>query len=83
MSILMDSITRLARANNQVVPTSGRLLSGGLDPRLYTCPNVSSVRQEILKQAFNHIGYGAGSTGSRLDDIIYGSSSPPAIWNCT
>ncbi|HBK86873.1 MAG TPA: transcription termination factor Rho, partial [Firmicutes bacterium] len=30
--ILMDSITRLARANNLVVPASGRLLSGGMDP---------------------------------------------------
>ena len=45
--ILLDSITRLARAYNLVVPASGRTLSGGLDPLLFTCPSASSAQPEI------------------------------------
>lgn len=49
--ILMDSITRLARAYNLVIPPSGRTLSGGIDQRPSTVQNVSSVRREISKKA--------------------------------
>ena len=48
--ILMDSITRLARAYNLVIPPSGRTLSGGLDPASLHKPKAFSVRREISKQ---------------------------------
>ena len=47
--ILMDSITRLARAYNLVVTPSGRTLSGGIDPPLYIHQNASSAQPAILK----------------------------------
>lgn len=49
--ILLDSITRLARAYNLTVPPSGRTLSGGLDPRRCICPSGSSVQPEICGRA--------------------------------
>lgn len=45
--ILLDSITRLTRAYNLVIPPSGRTLSGGLDPAALHMPKRFSVRQEI------------------------------------
>jgi len=48
--ILMDSITRLARAYNMVAPPSGRTLTGGFDPAaLYPCQNTFLERLEIWK----------------------------------
>ena len=47
--ILLDSITRLARAYNLVIPSSGRTLSGGLDPAALHKPKNSLELQEILK----------------------------------
>lgn len=49
--ILMDSITRLARAYNLVIPPSGRTLSGELTRQLFTVQNASSVLRVILKKA--------------------------------
>ena len=49
--ILMDSITRLARAYNLTVPPSGRTLSGGLDPLLCICQRSSLVQPEICVRA--------------------------------
>lgn len=48
--ILMDSITRLARAYNLVVPPSGRTLSGGIDPAALYKPKNSSEQLEISKK---------------------------------
>ena len=48
--ILLDSITRLARAYNLVVPASGRTLSGGLDRQLSICRSVSLERPEISER---------------------------------
>lgn len=45
--ILLDSITRLARAYNMTVPPSGRTLSGGLDRQHFICQRDSLVQQEI------------------------------------
>lgn len=45
--VLLDSITRLARAYNLTVPPSGRTLSGGLDPSALHKPKKFSARQEI------------------------------------
>jgi len=49
--IVLDSITRLARAYNLAMPTSGRTLSGGFDRRLYFRPNIFWARPEILTTA--------------------------------
>lgn len=49
--ILLDSITRLARAYNLTIPPSGRTLSGGLDPRRCICRSGSLAQPEILKTA--------------------------------
>jgi len=49
--ILLDSITRLARAYNLTIPPTGRTLSGGLDPGRFTSRKDSLVRQEILRTA--------------------------------
>ena len=49
--VLLDSITRLARAYNLTVPPSGRTLSGGLDPGALHKPKSFSARREILKTA--------------------------------
>jgi len=48
--ILLDSITRLARANNLVVPPTGRTLSGGLDPAPSISQSVSLALQGTLKK---------------------------------
>ena len=56
--ILMDSITRLARAYNLVIPPSGRTLSGGLDPFHYTNLKHSLVLHVTLKRRkFNDISH--------------------------
>mgnify|MGYP000488399620 CR=1 FL=1 len=49
--ILLDSITRLARAYNLVVPPSGRTLSGGLDPGAFTCQSGFLVQPVICVRA--------------------------------
>ena len=48
--ILLDSITRLARASNVVMPPSGRTLSGGLDPTAMHFPKKFLGQPEILKR---------------------------------
>lgn len=48
--VLMDSITRLARAYNLVIPPSGRTLSGGIDPAAFHRPKRFLERREILKR---------------------------------
>ena len=45
--ILLDSITRLARAYNTVVPTSGKILTGGVDANASTAPNASSAQRAM------------------------------------
>ena len=71
--ILMDSITRLTRAYNSVVESSGKTLSGGLDPQAMQGP------KRIFGAARNVEGGGSLTilstalieTGSRMDDVIY------------
>ena len=71
--ILLDSITRLARAYNLVIPSSGRTLSGGLDPNALHKP-------KKFFGAARNIGNGGSltilataliDTGSRMDDVIF------------
>jgi len=71
--ILLDSITRLARAYNLVVPPSGRTLSGGLDPSaLYPPKRFFGAARNIEEGgSLTIIATCLVDTGSRMDDVIY------------
>ncbi len=71
--ILMDSITRLARAYNLVVPPSGRTLSGGLDPSALYPPKGFFGAARNLEEggSLTIIATCLVDTGSRMDDVIY------------
>ncbi len=71
--ILLDSITRLARANNLVVPPTGRTLSGGLDPSALHKPKrfFGSARNIEEGGSLTIIATALVDTGSRMDDVIY------------
>ena len=71
--ILLDSITRLARAYNLVVPPSGRTLSGGLDPSSLHKPKrfFGGARNVENGGSLTIIATSLVDTGSRMDDIIY------------
>jgi transcription termination factor Rho len=71
--ILMDSITRLARAYNLVVPPSGRTLSGGLDPSaLYPPKRFFGAARNIEEGgSLSIVATCLVDTGSRMDDVIY------------
>lgn len=71
--ILMDSITRLARAYNLVVPPSGRTLSGGIDPAAFHRPKrfFGSARNVEEGGSLTILATALIDTGSRMDDIIY------------
>lgn len=71
--VLLDSITRLARAYNLVVPPSGRTLSGGLDPSSLHKPKrfFGGARNIENGGSLTIIATALVDTGSRMDDIIY------------
>jgi transcription termination factor Rho len=71
--ILLDSITRLARAYNLTVPPSGRTLSGGLDPTALYPPKRFFGAARNLEEggSLTIIGTALVDTGSRMDDVIY------------
>lgn len=71
--ILLDSITRLARAYNLVVSPSGRTLSGGLDPTALYPPKRFFGAARNLEEggSLTIIGTCLVDTGSRMDDVIY------------
>lgn len=71
--ILLDSITRFARANNLVVPPTGRTLSGGLDPSSLHRPKrfFGSARNIEEGGSLTIIATALVETGSRMDDVIY------------
>lgn len=71
--ILMDSITRLARAYNLIVPPSGRTLSGGIDPAAFHRPKrfFGAARNIEEGGSLTIIATALVDTGSRMDDIIY------------
>ena len=71
--ILMDSITRLARAYNMVIPPTGRLLSGGMDPGALIKPKkfFGAARNIEHGGSLTIIATALIETGSRLDDVIY------------
>ncbi len=71
--ILLDSITRLARAYNLALPPSGRTLSGGIDPiALYPPKRFFGAARKIEEGgSLTIIGTCLIDTGSRMDDVIY------------
>ncbi len=71
--ILLDSITRLARAYNLVIPPTGRSLSGGLDPGALHKPKrfFGAARNIENGGSLTIIATALVETGSRMDDIIY------------
>lgn len=71
--ILLDSITRLARAYNLSIPTSGRTLSGGFDPAALFPPKkfFGAARNFEIPGSLTIIGTALVETGSRMDDLIY------------
>ncbi len=71
--LLLDSITRLARAYNLVVPTSGRTLSGGLDPSAIQPPKriFGAARNVEEGGSLTIIATCLVNTGSKMDDVIY------------
>ncbi len=71
--ILMDSITRLARAYNITMPTSGKTLSGGFDPvALYPPKKFFGAARNFEEQgSLTIIATALVDTGSRMDDLVY------------
>lgn len=71
--ILVDSLTRLARAYNIAVPSSGKTLSGGMDPNaLYPPKRFFGAARNVEKEgSLTIIATCLIDTGSRLDDLIY------------
>lgn len=71
--ILMDSLTRLARAHNLVVPPSGRTLSGGIDPASLDKPKrfFGAARNIEEGGSLTIIATALVETGSRMDDVIF------------
>lgn len=71
--VLLDSITRMARAYNLALPTSGRTLSGGFDPvALFPAKKFFGAARKIENDgSLTIIGTCLVDTGSRMDDLIY------------
>jgi transcription termination factor Rho len=71
--ILMDSLTRLARAYNLTIPPTGRTLSGGIDPGALHSPKrfFGSARNIEFGGSLTIIATALVDTGSRMDDVIY------------
>ncbi len=71
--ILLDSITRLARAYNLSIPTSGRTLSGGFDPAALFPPKkfFGAARNFEVGGSLTIIATTLVDTGSRMDDLVY------------
>lgn len=77
--ILLDSITRLARAYNLALPTSGRTLTGGFDPvALYPAKRFFGAARNFMapgkgkkNPSLTIVGTALIDTGSRMDDLIY------------
>ena len=71
--ILLDSVTRLARAHNTVVPHSGKILSGGIDAKAMQMPKgfFGAARNIEEGGSLTIIATALIETGSRMDDVIF------------
>lgn len=82
VAILLDSITRLTRAYNLAVPTSGRTLSGGIDPVALYPPKrfFGAARKAEDNGSLTIIATCMIDTGSRMDDVIYEEFKGTGNW---
>ena len=73
MVILLDSITRLARAYNTVIPSSGKVLTGGVDANALQRPKrfFGAARNIEEGGSLTILATALVETGSRMDDVIY------------
>jgi transcription termination factor Rho len=73
VALLLDSITRLARAHNAASPNSGRILSGGVDATALQLPKrfFGSARATVEKGSLTIIATALTDTGSRMDEVIF------------
>ena len=80
--ILMDSITRLTRAYNLEMPTSGRTLSGGIDPVALYPPKrfFGAARKAEESGSLTIIATCLVDTGSRLDDVVFEEFKGTGNW---
>lgn len=80
--ILLDSLTRLARAHNLVVPPSGRTLSGGLDPAALNKPKrfFGAARNIEEGGSLTILATALVETGSRMDDVIFEEFKGTGNW---
>ena len=71
--ILLDSITRLARAYNMTIPPSGRTLSGGLDPAALHMPKrfFGAARNMREGGSLTILATALVDTGSKMDDVVF------------
>ena len=71
--ILLDSVTRLARAHNSVIPASGKVLSGGLDANALQRPKrfFGAARNIVEGGSLTILATALVDTGSRMDDVIF------------
>jgi hypothetical protein len=83
--ILLDSITRLARAYNTVVPPSGKILSGGVDSNALHKPKkfFGAARNIEDGGSLTIIATALIDTGSRMDEVIFEEFKGPATWKST
>ena len=82
VAILLDSITRLTRAYNLAVPTSGRTLSGGIDPIALYPPKrfFGAARNTEGNGSMTIISTCLVDTGSRMDDVVYEEFKGTGNW---
>jgi transcription termination factor Rho len=82
--VLLDSITRMARAYNMGIPNSGRTMSGGFDPAaLYPAKQFFGAARNFENGgSLTIIGTCLIDTGSRMDDLIYEEFKGTVIWSC-
>ena len=84
--ILLDSITRLARAYNLTVPPSGRTLSGGLDPAALHMPKrfFGAARNMREGGSLTVLATALVDTGSKMDDVVFeefkGTGNMELVW---
>jgi len=84
--VLLDSITRLARAHNTIIPHSGKILSGGIDANALTKPKrfFGAARNIEEGGSLTIIATALVDTGSRMDDVIFeefkGTGNMDLIW---
>lgn len=73
VTILLDSITRLARAHNAIIPPSGKVLSGGIDANALNKPKkfFGSARKIEEGGSLTIVATALVDTGSRMDDVIF------------